>query len=105
MAALFIDVKSEFDNVEPTTVAEIMAKNVTDKIIWLIWSMIKKDSFYSRSTAHTNQTKGLPQDSVLSPTLFNIYIFQVPEQTDIKSRCLDFADDFVAYCANKNKHC
>jgi len=51
--------------------------------------------------------KGLPQDSVLNPLLFNLYVKDILKNIPYNCKVVQFADDIVIFCQDKslNKIC
>lgn len=46
--------------------------------------------------------KGLPQGSIISPLLFNIYLSEIVQQGDENMKIISFADDVCIYSSNGN---
>lgn len=103
VACLFLDLKGAYDCVNLDVLTDIMvscglsvnaASNITelyrDRIIYL------RDQY---GTLHGPRTisQGLPQGSVLSPLLFNIYTANIHNLWDDSISCVQYADDFCFY--------
>lgn len=52
------------------------------------------------TSLHYNQTRGLPQGSVLSPVLFNVLLSEVPVISGIQSYL--YADDLAFYSSSRD---
>lgn len=90
---LILDIEGAFDNVDPNIlIKDLLDLKTSSNIIFFIQKIIshRKISFYVNKKHISDKTtyKGLPQGSVLSPILFNIYVRNI-----IHNIGLQFADD------------
>lgn len=101
-SAFFVDVKGAFDNVNPTLIPSILAKiGIPYKITKFISNLISNRTLYFKINgvieAPELASNGLPQGSVLSPTLFNIYLHDIYHVFENDVKYLLYADDLVFY--------
>ncbi len=105
--AVFIDIEKAFDNLDHTTLLEKLANiklcgNMLAYIRDFLHnrkSCIKVKNFYSSSFT---VNKGVPQGSVISPTLFNIYLYDLPSSVSDQRRVRIslFADDVAIWASS-----
>ena len=91
-----MDLKAAYDTVNHRLLLNKVAKVVKNsRIVSIIQSLLSNRRFYvemdGRKSRWRNQKNGLPQGSVLAPTLFNIYTNDQPEFDAI--RRFIYADD------------
>ncbi|XP_011689992.1 PREDICTED: RNA-directed DNA polymerase from mobile element jockey-like [Wasmannia auropunctata] len=101
-AALFLDIKSAFDNVLPDILlTELASINLPPNILRFIENLIsvREVQFVvqGRLTSSRISRKGTPQGSVLSPTLFNLYLRKILSSLHPDTKIIQFADDIVIY--------
>ncbi|GFT98000.1 RNA-directed DNA polymerase from mobile element jockey [Trichonephila clavipes] len=106
--AVFLDIQKAFDRVWHTGLLYKLIKiNTPPQLILIIKSFLNNRSFAVRVNDTHSSTKqiraGAPQGALLSPTLFNIYINDIPKtrQTTV---CL-YADDTAILTQSANKNC
>jgi ribonuclease HI len=103
--ACFMDVQSAFDNVLlPMLFTKMLRVGVPERICSLIFNIMSERKIIVDTpdgSIFRNVYKGLPQGSVLSPILFNIYTFDIGETIPPECSIIQYADDFVVYCAEK----
>ena len=104
----FLDVSSAFDNVLiPILKQKLQVINSPRKISQFICNMLN-DRFIHLKTdnesinAARSVFRGLPQGSVLSPLLFNIYVSDLENSVNNNCEILQFADDILLYIKNKD---
>lgn len=106
LLSVFLDLTSAYDSVLLSILQEKLLKlKIPSKIVKFIINML-----YDRSISVTvdNEThsrllsKGLPQGSVLSPLLYNIYTHDIENFVDKNINILQYADDLVLYITDKN---
>ncbi|CAG9790271.1 unnamed protein product [Diatraea saccharalis] len=108
LVSTFLDVSGAFDNVDLSTLVEILHSfNIPGKICKWIFNF-----FYSRTvfikfnnSLHGPKTafKGLPQGATLSPLIYLLYTSQIHRFVSIPQlSVLQYADDIVLYTSNKN---
>jgi len=104
LAALFLDIKGVYDNVLPEVlINKLIELKIPNSIIFFIYNLVSERHVHfincpgniSRPTC-----KGLPQGSVLSPTLFTIYINSIDKHLIPEVKILKFADDIALYSAD-----
>ena len=93
---VFVDLTAAYDTVNHRILLLKVAKTIGNKtIVGIIQSLLKNRRFFvemdGRKSRWKTQKNGLPQGSVLSPILFNIYTNDLPEFKDI--RRFIYADD------------
>ena len=106
-AALFRDIKSAFDGVDPGILAHILCD------LGLPWQICK--FFYnitsSRSVSFSvgggiegpfEALKGVPQGCCSSPIAYNIYTHKLPDHIDSNCKYLCFADDVALFVSSVN---
>ena len=108
LGALFVDVEGAFDNVNPSIlINELKKLKIPSNILKFIQNAITERTvhFYLNGTHIDTRIcrKGLPQGSILSPLLFNIYIHKILSHSGNNCSILQFADDIVIYCKNADK--
>lgn len=107
IAALFIDIKSAFDNVNVEVLFNILEKmKIPDQFcIWVYNFLINRKTSVKVGQQEIiyNVCKGLPQGDVLSPDLFNIYTRRIHDLNSDKVSVIQFADDVVICVKEKNK--
>ncbi|GFW94104.1 RNA-directed DNA polymerase from mobile element jockey [Trichonephila clavipes] len=106
--AVFLDIQKAFDRVWHTGLLYKLIKiNAPPQLILIIKSFLNNRSFAVRVNDTHSSTKqiraGAPQGALLSPTLFNIYVNDIPKtrQTTV---CL-YADDTAILTQSTNKNC
>ena len=97
LGALLIDIKGAFNNVIPNVlVNDLIEMGLSTKIINFVNFLVqgRQSSFYYNNIfiAKNTLSKGVPQGSVLSPILFNIYLNKIEHHIGQCSN-LQFADD------------
>lgn len=106
VGAVFLDIMGAFDNVLPDTLLRILrgfrfpAKLV--RFIKFIISQRIVEGYAGTSFGKRTASKGLPQGSVLSPALFELYLAALIRGIDPEVKVLVYADDLCIYAADCN---
>lgn len=99
---LFLDIKRAFDNILPNILFQILRDlKIPESICKFVYNLISSRLLYfniDRELSSPYLThKGVPQESVLSPLLFKLYINKLREETTNNCKILQFADDTVIF--------
>ncbi|XP_046143416.1 uncharacterized protein LOC123988222 [Osmia bicornis bicornis] len=105
---VFVDVKSAYDHVNHNKLIDLLKRRRCPKLLINFLTNWLKDrsalcSRKYRDAIHGRVERGLPQGSVLSPILYNIYTSEIcrgMEQEGVK--VLLYADDIVVYVMGDN---
>lgn len=98
--AVFLDISSAYDNVIPEIlVKKLKGLGIHSSLVNCIWQLIhEKIICLTNNTDYTRHAyKGLPQGSVLSPILFNLYLSGIEDILGPNFKLLQYADDIVFY--------
>jgi hypothetical protein len=102
----FLDIQKAFDKVWHAGLIYKLKNtyNVPTTITKLIHSYLKNRLFTVRVNNTYSQTRtmeaGVPQGSALAPTLYNLYVADIPKTANAKLAM--FADDTCTYSTNRN---
>lgn len=102
---LFLDFKKAFDSVPHRRLVEkVRSIGLSDQCrVWIesfLTGRSQQVRIGDKLSKEEKVTSGVPQGSVIGPTLFTIFINDLPD--NIKSQILMFADDVKLYRAIKN---
>lgn len=106
LPAAFLDIKSAYDNVLPNIlISKLIDLGVSPNVTAFI-----QNATYSRQVHCRFEnideiifiSKGLPQRSVLSPLLYNIYVSEIESKCVGDCKIIQFADDIAIFCASRN---
>ncbi|XP_070153690.1 uncharacterized protein [Polyergus mexicanus] len=106
-ACLFLDVQGAFDNVVPNIlVRDLVNLGLPPKICWFICQLVNYRNiqfvFNGEISPHFVSDKGVPQGSILSPLLFNLYVSGCKQYLSRDCRIVQFADDIALYTGSSD---
>lgn len=104
---VFLDVNTGYDNVRTNVICDILNdKQCPEKIVRYIdvWMKNRNTSFSIGDEIVENRlvNKGLPQEGVLSSTLYNIYTSGLTKDMDSEVNVIQYADDIALYIMKNN---
>ena len=105
-AAIFLDIKAAYDNVLVDVLMDkIRALHFPHHILSFIQNLIYKRKVTCRFEEIDEcriAFRGLPQGSVLSPLLYNIYVSELENTITQECQMIQYADDICIFTNNNN---
>ncbi|XP_077276971.1 uncharacterized protein LOC143905419 [Temnothorax americanus] len=103
--ALFLDIKGAYDNVNPCTLFSLINKLRIPsgyKSFFMDFLSPRSACFYESGISYGSRLlqRGLPQGSVLSPLLFNLYVKDILLHVPHNVALLQYADDIAILCSD-----
>jgi ribonuclease HI len=108
LIATFLDINAAYDNVRLDVLREtLLSINIPPLLTNLIHNMLAERTIVMTVGRDSNPIqrkiyKGLPQGSVISPILFNIYCSQINSVVQSDCKILQYADDIVLYSSHNS---
>ena len=108
LIAIFLDIKGAFNNVNPNILINCLKDlDLTSNICKFFYNLTSERNILFKINGEQKGPfkayNGVPQGSVSSPLLYNIYTKLVESVLDgLGVSCLCFADDIVIYCTRNN---
>ncbi|XP_072751039.1 uncharacterized protein [Anoplolepis gracilipes] len=101
-ACLFLDVQGAFDNIVPDIlVLDLVRLGLPPEVRWFVYCLTSRRILRFVINGDISQPyvslRGVPQGSILSPLLFNIYVSECNRSLTDPCRILQFADNIVLY--------
>lgn len=106
LGAIFLDIQGAYDSVNLHVLTrKLLELNIPKHIAFIITNILYNREIYVRGVNNENigprfVSVGLPQGSVLSPLLFNIYTADI-HNIDPTISIIQYADDFCIYSDNR----
>jgi len=99
-SCLFLDIQSAFDNVIPSIlISQLIDLDLPPKFCWFVYRLtcLRELQFVVNGglTESFFSHKGVPQGSILSPLLFNLYLSKCGSALTDGCRMVQFADDIL----------
>lgn len=106
-ACVFLDIVGAFDNVIPNILlSDLIKLGLPPKICLFVYNLIKYRKLQFVIHVEISEPyfsyKGVPQGSILSPLLFNIYVAKCKNHIDKKCEIIQFADDTAIFIKSSN---
>ena len=105
-AVVYIDLGKDFDKVchQPLLLRLYSAGAGGIALEWLAdYLRHRYQRVTAGSSANLSINRGVPQGTVISPLLFSLYVFQLPEIAAAKAATLlMFADDKILHCTKRS---
>jgi group II intron reverse transcriptase/maturase len=104
---LDVDIKGFFDNINHSTLLELVRRHTQEKWVMLYVERWLKAGVEQKDGSIAARTKGTPQGGVISPLLANIYLHHAFDKwMDEENPACPFeryADDIVVHCSSKEE--
>lgn len=105
--AAFLDIKAAYDNVVLSILkSKLQLLNIPIRLSNFIMNMLSERCIHLLMNGNREDSrlvwKGLPQGSVLSPILYNIYTYDLERSVDPNTNILQYADDLLLYCPHRS---
>ena len=107
IGVLSLDLEGAYDKVNLQVLIDTLKElKIPSKFITFVFNLINDRNiigmFNSQPFKNAFTNKGLPQGYILSPLLFNLYLYAISTKLHPGIKCLSFADDILIYCRDAN---
>lgn len=107
LIGVFLDVNSAYDRVQlPILRSKLLKLNIPARLVTIICNMLMARLIHVRVNGSLLPPhmvwQGLPQGSVLSPILYNLYTYDLDLSVDSLCQILQYADDIALYCSSES---
>lgn len=107
LVGVFLDIAAAYDNVQlPVLNKKLIRLRIPEKMVRFICNLLSERTILIK---HLNSFspprivwKGLPQGSVLSPLLYNLYTYDLEQSVASFCSILQYADDLILYVSEKS---
>lgn len=108
LIAVFLDIKGAFDTAWRAGILNTMHKwKISGNMLAFISNFLRQRTFRARVNGTLSDLQplpnGVPQGSILSPTLFNIAINDIFSKITAPVQYSLYADDVILFCRGKNE--
>lgn len=108
--AILLDIQAAYDNVLHSILwQKLQSLNIPELLVNFVLNLISDRTLHltvdndgMKESISRVAKKGLPQGSVLSPLLYNLYVHDLESNLQPSVSVLQFADDLLIYVPNKN---
>jgi hypothetical protein len=106
VSALFLDIKSTYDNVHCGILMDrLKAVGFSGNMLAFIFNLVssrEEEAHHGWLDLKDWTHKGLPKGSVLSPTLYSLYMAGLKSKINQNCKLLEYADDVAVYSAARH---